>query len=157
MAKNNNNRLKQQGKSAYIERNVNKNGYNFMALKTPTEMYREMPIILRELANKNISLNEYGGMFLYNQFTQSCIDYCEKQISLINAIIKGLVAINTCGWMDQLDWEMYNKMTIKLNMYYLIKNTVICCKNYNSYEPMVSLQQELNCKYRDYIQSEVKL
>lgn len=156
MAKNN--RInRQQGKSAYIERNINKNGYNFMALKTPTEMYREMPIILRELANQNISLDQYGGMFLYNQFTTSCIDYCEKQISLIDQILKGLSAMYTCGWMDQLDWELYNKMTVKRNMYGLIMNTVICCRNYNSYEPMRGLQQELNCKYRDYIQSEVKL
>ena len=158
MAKGNSKMMKpQQGKSSYIDRNVSKSGYNFMALKTKSDMMREMPIILREFGNKKISIEEYGGMFLYNQFTEACIEYCEKQIALLNRFVKGSQAMYNCGWMDEIDIQMYQKYMVKINMYNRIMSTVQCCKYYKSVAPMQTLQDELFCKYKEYIQNEVKI
>lgn len=142
----------QQRKSRWVKQNVEKNGLNFMASKTPRDILNEMPRILADFANKNISLDEYGYMFLTPQFIQGCKQYCEQQMQILFRLNKAYLALYQIQNMDNIDYEIYCDINKKYEMYQRIYATIIIVESQKSYEPMIVLQDELNRSYRNYIQ-----
>ena len=111
--------------SKYMKQQKDRYGENFIGVKTPKELYKEMPRIIAELANGYIDIDTYGYVFLSNQFKQAIMTYLPDQLNLLNI----------------------------LNRNYIAYNTMMIVQNTSSYQPIKTLQVELNKNYRGYIQN----
>ena len=70
--------------SKYMKQQKDRYGENFIGVKTPKELYKEMPRIIAELANGYIDIDTYGYVFLSNQFKQAIMTYLPDQLNLLN-------------------------------------------------------------------------
>ena len=73
--------------SKYMKQQKDRYGENFIGVKTPKELYKEMPRIIAELANGYIDIDTYGYVFLSNQFKQAIMTYLPDQLNLLNILL----------------------------------------------------------------------
>lgn len=141
-------------KSKYMKQQEEKFGPNFMAVKNPKDMYKDMPRIIAEFVNYNIDINTYGYIFLTTQFLQAAESYCIDQMNLLavlNRNYDAFIRLNN-GMVSEYDVNLIQTIQQKYQAYELIYKTLILVKNTCSYEPMRRLQVELNKQYRGVLQ-----
>ena len=130
--------------SKYMKQQKDRYGENFIGVKTPKELYKEMPRIIAELANGYIDKDTYGYIFL---------SYLPDQLNLLNILNRNYVAYNTINQINEADVGVWTTITKKIEAYTMIYNTMMIVQNTSSYQPIKTLQVELNKNYRGYIQN----
>lgn len=143
--------------SRYIKENENKAGMNFIALKSPKDMLKDMPRIFNELGNGNIDIDKYGFMFVSPQFIQASKQYCQEQLALLNSLYRAFLCLYNSGSMYQNELDLYNTIITKINMYQYIYNIICIVEKDKSYQPIKKLQYDLSTIYRNYIQRGVSI
>ena len=152
--------MKQQNNkkgSKYIKDNESKAGVNFIALKTPKDMLRDMPRIFNELGNGNMDIDKYGFIFVSPQFIQAGTQYCQEQLAILNSLYRAYSALYNSGTMLQNEIDIYNTIITKINMYQYIYNIICIVDRDKSYQPMKKLQYDLSTNYRNFIQRGVSI
>lgn len=139
--------------SKYMKQQKDRYGENFIGVKTPKELYKEMPRIIAELANGYIDIDTYGYIFLSNQFKQAIMTFLTDQLNLLNILNRNYIAYNTINQINEADVGVWTTITKKIEAYTMIYNTMMIVQNTSSYQPIKTLQVELNKNYRGYIQN----
>lgn len=141
--RNNNNKKE----SNYINKNI-KNGPYFMSLKTPTDVTKEAPMILSELAYGKIDLNKWGSMFIFPQYIQGIKQYCEEQVNILTSLDKVYTVAANMGMLMESEFELHQKVIKpKIIIYNNIYGTMVKIEISKSYQPIYKLQQDLSNGY----------
>lgn len=145
--------------SRYIERNVQKAGANFMALKDPIEVMKDAPTILRELSFGNIDLNKWGSMFVMNHYIQGLKEYAQNQLNLLVSLDKVYTIANSTGSLTQSEFEFHIRVIKpKLMIYHNVYATMCNIEVQRSYIPIFKLQQDLSEPYiRELFKNEIRI
>lgn len=143
--------------SRYMKQQEDKYGPNFIGIKSTKDMYRDMPRIISELSNGNLDVNQYGYIFLTEQFQQSATQYCCDQMNLLAILDRNYNAFQIIGQLTEFDIDLWTKIKKKYEAYEYIYRTILLVMNTCSYEPMKRLQADLNKNYRNYLQRGVTI
>lgn len=152
----NNNKKKE---SKYIERNIQKSGANFMMLKSPIDVMKDAPNIIKELVFGNIDLDKWGSIFILNHYIQGLKQYTTEQYNLLASLDKIYTFANMYGQLSQSEFEFHTKIIKpKMMVYYNIYATMCNIEMQRSYTPIYKLQQDLSTPYtRELFKNDIRI
>ena len=81
-----------------------------MMLKSPIDVMKDAPNIIKELVFGNIDLDKWGSIFILNHYIQGLKQYITEQYNLLASLDKIYTFANMYGQLSQSEFEFHTKI-----------------------------------------------